>query len=1587
MNNIFTKTIEIKFSLLTLFILLINVEINAQCSSNIVAVRDTIACGESVTLQTINLGGGQDDDFNGNTLSGLWSAVSANYTIGGPCGSNPNGGQHLWFGNGANLPRYARTIQLDASCGGTISFDFRQETQGGNCDGPDLQNEGVYLEYKVPGGAWVTINYFNPVGFPYTGWQNHSFPIPPAAIVPAVQFQWIQLNASGIQWDYWGIDNVSINSCSNYGAQWSGAGIPGGYALDTVTVNPTDSTTYSVLYTNQTNDSCYSDITIYVEQPTIVATVLPSICSGSDTLFAQATIPSNCYYDLEVWNYLPGAGAANLGWSAGTTPQTYHNLDLVLDGNFITNYTMVGGGNFTSQNYQVPVTNGDIMDLLFTSLGNGANEAMYRLYDSQGNQITVNGFPGSVPINFTNHTAYCPELATYNYSWSNITSGGVAGLNDPNIQNPLATVAQVTNFQVFAYDSLNPACSVIDTVTVLPNNNNISGTLSGATNICIGDSILLNFALIGAPPFDLVLDVADANGSSVQNFQLDQFGFLTSTPGLPITFYPTISTTYSVLSLSDNSGCPGSITNPALTVVVNPYPELIVSSLNTNLCEGQSADLDFVLTGTSNFILTESSGSTLLLDANGLLVSTGNPVTVSPNITTMYSYTSIEGANGCITNYINQNPATSQVIITINVNPSPNAGNDYVLDVCSDDVNTYDLENLIGPGQDLTGYWTTSSNNQLPTSPNFTYDPQSMPGGTYTYTVVAAPCPDAVAGVTINLQNPPFSGFANNQSVCVNDYNPGTLFDLSGLITNGDIGGVWSFNGNIISSQVNPATYGVGTHQFDYTVFGIPPCANTTTTADLDVNPSPEVNTFTTNIPVVAQGFPINLEVDMLVGTPPFTINLQDDDSPANVSTIQINPPSMMGTTAALPAVIPITTYSITSIVDGNGCSGSSILTASVTVDPYPIIDPFTTSTPVICDGDAASIGVLLIQGEAPVVIDYSYNGQNYTYTLGVVAQNTPILANIPVDINNLNVGANIITINNLTDNSGISPPNSSLPAPVNITVNANPIVDFNTSTPEICLNNPAILTFNFSSGTAPFNIDYKINNNGQTPLVINGSGNQQYTITPNPAVGVNNYEVINITDQNGCTGVPVNPNTTIVVNPTPDIDITVSGTNPICVGQSSELFFPVISGTPPFNVSYFAGTVSLSQDIDAFGNTLASGSPLVLNPNITTTYTLTSVVDAKGCVNSLNESATINVNEIPDVIISGATEICNQENTPIYFTFTSGSAPWTVAYTTNGNPSALTLSNSTDSVIVNPNTTTTYSFSNIDDGKCSSIISQDVIIGVNPLPQAIISGGGSICNDGSTIEVKITMTSGSPNYNIYYSEGFNNLTAQNVGANYTLNTNDAGTYVLTSVTDSKGCEAQSLNGSATVVMNEFPEVSITAYPQPTTITNPLINFVDESSNHVSGFWDFGDGDLELTNFDALTHLYSDTGSFQVMLQIESDSGCVSIAYKTIIIDPEYIIYVPDAFSPNNDLTNDYFQPIVSGVLSFKLEVYNRWGQRIFATEDYSDIYCNNGCSAAWDGKTKNGDFAIAGTYSYNINIFDLNGKERVVQGNLRLFR
>jgi gliding motility-associated-like protein len=56
------------------------------------------------------------------------------------------------------------------------------------------------------------------------------------------------------------------------------------------------------------------------------------------------------------------------------------------------------------------------------------------------------------------------------------------------------------------------------------------------------------------------------------------------------------------------------------------------------------------------------------------------------------------------------------------------------------------------------------------------------------------------------------------------------------------------------------------------------------------------------------------------------------------------------------------------------------------------------------------------------------------------------------------------------------------------------------------------------------------------------------------------------------------------------------------------------------------------------------------------------------------------------------------------------------------------------------------------------------------------------------------------------------------------------------------------------------------------------------------------------------------------------------------------ILFVPTAFSPNGDGLNDFFKPIGYDVADLRMNVYNRWGELLFETNDID---------AGWDGSYK----------------------------------
>lgn len=108
------------------------------------------------------------------------------------------------------------------------------------------------------------------------------------------------------------------------------------------------------------------------------------------------------------------------------------------------------------------------------------------------------------------------------------------------------------------------------------------------------------------------------------------------------------------------------------------------------------------------------------------------------------------------------------------------------------------------------------------------------------------------------------------------------------------------------------------------------------------------------------------------------------------------------------------------------------------------------------------------------------------------------------------------------------------------------------------------------------------------------------------------------------------------------------------------------------------------------------------------------------------------------------------------------------------------------------------------------------------------------------------------------------------------------------------------------------------------------------------------------------------------------------VSYSNTILElPDLKVYIPNAFSPNNDGINDVYKVIGSGGLNgqealfdnFRLVILNRWGQIVFES---NDIY------EGWDGSFK-GELSPVGTYVYHVEFRDKRGRFQYHKGNLTL--
>ncbi len=97
----------------------------------------------------------------------------------------------------------------------------------------------------------------------------------------------------------------------------------------------------------------------------------------------------------------------------------------------------------------------------------------------------------------------------------------------------------------------------------------------------------------------------------------------------------------------------------------------------------------------------------------------------------------------------------------------------------------------------------------------------------------------------------------------------------------------------------------------------------------------------------------------------------------------------------------------------------------------------------------------------------------------------------------------------------------------------------------------------------------------------------------------------------------------------------------------------------------------------------------------------------------------------------------------------------------------------------------------------------------------------------------------------------------------------------------------------------------------------------------------------------------------------------------------EALLFVPNAFSPNGDGNNDFFSIYGEAVLQYQIQIFNRWGQLLYRSNDPAQI---NNPSAGWDGRYL-GELQEVGTYIYHIVAVGGDGVQVERRGEIFLVR
>ena len=662
-----------------------------------------------------------------------------------------------------------------------------------------------------------------------------------------------------------------------------------------------------------------------------------------------------------------------------------------------------------------------------------------------------------------------------------------------------------------------------------------------------------------------------------------------------------------------------------------------------------------------------------------------------------------------------------------------------------------------------------------------------------------------------------------------------------------------------------------------------------------------------------------------------------------------------VGSSFTTPALAVTTTYYVT-VKGDNSCANApaDAKVVTVTVKDYATAADINLNNLNICSGNSATLMASSVTVTQPIFTWYS----DASLTVPVFTGPT------------YNVSVTTTTSFYVTVKGTNKCENAAADAKV-VTVNVNPlatttdiIVAGNTNA---CAASSAVLTASSTTVTNPVFTWYT--DAALTNVAFVGA------VFTTPALTTNTTYYVTVRGDNKCENAASTAKiVTVTVNAAPANPVIAAGGTTVCSGNATTLNIQ----NPQAGVTY------QWYDAASGGNLLTTGTSFttgVLNSSVS--YYV-EAIGAGGCVSSSARTmvmVTVNPQPFVPIVASNSVNACAGSTATLSITNTQPGVTYNWYTTLTGG--AIVGSGSTFTTPALSGNVTYYV--EAVSGTCTSANRTPVAITVSPLPVApllVSATNGLICS-GSTTILNVSSPDAGLTYRWYNVSSGGTVLGQ--GTSFITPALITTTIFYVESVNAAGCSSATRTATTVTVLPVLatPVVRVqTTTPASVTFAwNPVANATGYEVSMDNGLsWQSPSNGAASTSH-VVTGLKPDQGAVilvRALGQIDCQTSANSIPVTGKASNPiGNDIYIPNAFTPNNDGKNDVFLVYGTTIASVKMSVYTQWGQLIYQV---------NSTTTGWDGTYK-GVAQPSGVYVYMIEIESNDGTRVMKKGTVTLIR